>query len=271
MKLIGASKYPFIVLKQKSSTSKIYPLFRDDKGIDSMYSISFQHGRSYIVGKEGDRYIISKGNGLCYTDKYALKTSENNYDVWGLLGKEDALRDYILCNEAFQMGIRTNIMDAVIELAHERIIGHSIYTPYLLQYSVKCPYRISDAPFMDVSLIKDFTAEWDTLNRYCYKEKYLIAADILYGYLKIMHGNKFLHNALTSQNITWNLELLDFELACSPSYPYSETDSKRHIIDLFEREAIHVYQIILDIANILREEVNFTLLKDIMNGYGFKL
>ena len=40
----------------------------------------------------------------------------------------------------------------------------------------------------------------------------MIAADLLLHNLQILHKNEILHNAISEQNYTWALELLDFEL-----------------------------------------------------------
>ena len=54
------------------------------------------------------------------------------------------------------------------------------------------------------------------------KEPYLIAAEIIIRNLRILHSNNILHNAIHVQNLTWALELLDFEIASSPKYPYDK-------------------------------------------------
>ena len=90
-------------------------------------------------------------------------------------------------------------------------------------------------------------------------------------YARYLHKHGIIHNAITSQNITWALELLDFELACSPSHPYDNVDSQRHYVDLFERELIYAYNIILDIAGVLGEEADFSQIENVFSRYDLML
>lgn len=147
--------------------------------------------------------------------------------------------------------------------------GQHYYCDYC--NSVECPYRISDAAFMDREQIMHYVSGWEKMNEFGANKYYDIAANILIRNLRIMHDNKILHNALTSQNYTWALELLDFELSCSPSNPYDNEEYKRCVLLLFSREIIHVYQIILDIAGILREKPDFRYIDNLFSKYGFKI
>lgn len=266
MKIIKGSKHKFITLLKSSSQPYAYPLFRDDNGDEEMLCVSPQHGRSYIVGKNGNRWIISKGNGLNYSTKSVIK-AKGNTDVWGLLEKASAIRDFNIGNEVNQLGIHTNIMEAVLQLNYPISIDDEVIYPYLLQYSVNCPYRISDAPFMEFDLISHWIKKWDRFNSHSYHNAYLIAADVIFSNLQVMHDNGILHNAISSQNLTWDLELLDFELASSPKHPYSNEEGQKYVQDLFEREVIYAYQIVLDIAAILKESIDYTQIERIIKSH----
>lgn len=74
------------------------------------------HCRSFVVSKTDDRFIVSKGNGLSYTEWTFLNTGEFGDDTLGLLLKKDALRDFHIGNEIASLGIRTNRMEYVLEL-----------------------------------------------------------------------------------------------------------------------------------------------------------
>ena len=87
--------------------------------------------------------------------------------------------------------------------------------------------------------------------------------------LRVLHDNEVLHNAIQIQNYTWALELLDFELSCSPSYPYSQEDDRRHVKSLFARELIQTYEVINYIAGVLQEPVDYQKIDDIYAKYGF--
>lgn len=267
---INSSQYNYkIIKKQFLKKIEIFSFFRNENGDMSMWLVSPQHGRSYVVGKCQNRYVVSKGNGLSYTQNSLLKSLDQEKDIWGLLLYEDALRDFNLGNEINSLGIKTNEMEAIIELDFPIHINKEVIKPILLQYSVECPFRISDAPFISKRQISQYMKEWKKLDKWNCKHFYEIASHILISNLRILHDNKILHNALTSQNLTWALELLDFELASSPRFPYEKEDYKRHVPDLFNREIIFTYQIILDIAWILRERPDYAYLDSLFRDYGF--
>lgn len=267
-----AKAFQYTIIKQSSPFQNIFPYFIDHDGQHNLWLVSPQHGRSYVVSHHANRWIISKGNGLSYTQKAYIQSKEQSEDVWGLLIRKDAIRDFSLGNEIADLGIRTNKMEAVIELDKSITIdGKNYLKPVLLQYSVECPYRISDAAFMPKHLIEHYVKNWIRLDLWKCDAKYKIAANLLISNLRILHDHHILHNALTSQNLTWALELLDFELAQSPQIPYDNDDYNRHVPDLFEREILHIYQIILDIAWILRERPDYEYLDHLFKCYGFLL
>lgn len=251
-----------------------YPFLRNINGTETIYSVSPLHGRSFVVGRHDDgRYIVSKGNGLCYSQHAFLYTPEMPTDVWGLLLKEDALRDFYCCQDVQALGIKTNQMEGVLELdypIHIEKTGADI-KPYLLQYSVECPYRISDAAFMTKEQIDFEVAKWQQLNKWGHKQNHLIAAEVLLNNLRIMHDNNVLHNAFTEQNHTWALELLDFELCRTPQHPYTKADYERHVEDLFDREVIYAYVIINTIAHVLHEAIDFKIVDGIFSKYDFDI
>lgn len=158
-----------------------YPYLRHPNGDKLMYCVSPIHGRSYLI-KQNDkgRFVISKGNGLSYTQFSLLNTKEMGDDTWGILLRKDAIRDFTLGNEVASLGIKTNKMEYVLELDHEIQLttGH-VLKLVLLQYNVECPYRISDAPFMDASQIWKQVMKWGKNSDNRYEDAYLIAATVL--------------------------------------------------------------------------------------------
>lgn len=249
-----------------------YPYLRHPKGDKEMYCVSPIHGRSFLIKQQNDgRCIISKGNGLSYTQYPFLNTGEMCNDTWGLLLIKDALRDFQLGNEIASLGIKTNKMEYVLELDTQLHFPSGPIKPVILQYDVECPYRICDAPFMDASQIWNQVRGWDTLNDKRFNEAYLIAATVLIRNLRILHDNEILHNAIHVQNYTWALELLDFELACSPSHPYDRADDQRHVKDLFPREVIQTYEIINFIAGVLHEDIDYKKVDAMFEEYGFEI
>lgn len=258
----------------ESISDTIFPYLRSHDGDKEMWCISPIHGRSFVVGRhDNGRYIISKGNGLAYTEHTFLYTPEMPTDVWGLLLKKDALRDFYCGQDVQALGIKTNQMECVIELdlpIHIEQTNADI-KPYLLQYSVECPYRIADAGFMDRSQIMQEVEKWQMYNMKGYRQNHLIAADILINNLRIMHDNGVLHNALTYENLTWALELLDFELTHTPQHPYDSEDYIRHIPNLFDREILDIYKLIIYIAGVLHENVDYKVIDAMFLEYGFDI
>lgn len=262
--------YKVLVSKQDILDIDIKPLFRNDGGEKRMWLVSPQHGRSYLVDKRNKKFIISKGNGLSFSNNVIAQTPELPLETWGILYEDAAIRDYRMGIEIASLGIKTNNMEAVIGIDLNLPSGISLKKkPALLQYSVECPYRISDAPFMEKEQIMGYVEQWTELNDFKANKYYEIASNILIRNLRLMHSNKILHNALTSQNLTWALELLDFELACSPFNPYEKEEYKRCMSQLFSRELIHTYQIILEIAGILKEKIDFNYIDKVFKDYGF--
>lgn len=263
----------YTLLHSNDSTYSVYPYLRSLDGDKEMYCLSPIHGRSYVVGRlDNGRYVVSKGNGLSYTQYALLNTREFGDDTWGLLLRKDAERDFLLGREIKALGIKTNHMEYVLQLDEEITLpsGHTL-KPVLLQYDVECPWRISDAPFMSQKQIRKEVYKWERLNDKGYEEDYLIAANVLVRNLRILHDNGILHNAIHEQNYTWALELLDFELACSPAHPYDREDDRRHVKNLFSREITQTYNVINYIAGVLNEKVDFKKLDCLFSEYGFEL
>lgn len=272
MQQLRSKDYDYQVILSNNAGMTCYPLFRGN-GDNVIISPGPLHGRSYVVGRLNDsRSVVSKGNGLCYSHYSLLHTGECFDDVWGLLLRQDAERDFVLGKEIETLGIKTNHMEYVLELdvEIELLNGHKV-KPCLLQYDVECPYRISDATFMSQEQILAEVAKWEKMNERSYDKAHMIAANVLIHNLRVLHDHNILHNAIHEQNYTWALELLDFELACSPAHPYTSEDDMRHVKDLFPREIIQTYVIINYIAGVLREEIDFAEVDALFAEYGFDL
>lgn len=262
----------FNIIYKTSECLKPYPYLREDS--NAMHCLSPIHCRSYIVGRhENGRYIVSKGNGLAYSQHRFLYTPEMPTDVWGLLLKEDALRDFFCGQDVRALGIKTNHMECVLELDYPIYIQQTdkVLKPVLLQYNVECPWRIADACFMKPQQIWDEVTKWDRLNDKNYQEEYLIAANVLIRNLRTMHDKGILHNALTYENLTWALELLDFELCHTPQHPYTKEDYVRHLPTLFDREVIDTYKLINYIAGVLSQPIDYSKVDALFYEYGFDL
>ncbi len=268
-----AKECQYRVLLASADKAQIFPYIRAPYGPHTFFSVSTEHGRSFVIGKNEDgRWVVSKGNGLCYTEYSFIHTGEFGDDTLGLLLLSDAKRDFLLGQEIEKLGVKTNHMEYVIMLEKElRLMNGHIVKPVLLQYNVECPYRISDAAYMSHDIIEEEIQKWKVNNDNHFDAYYMIAANVLIKNLRILHDNQILHNAIHEQNYTWALELLDFELACSPAHPYDKKDYQRHVKSLFPREIFQTYVIICQIADILHERVNQTEVVDLFKYYNFNI
>ena len=271
MRRYQAIEVPCDIMYSQIKCKNIYPYVRDDNGDIGIYCISPIHGRSFVIGqKENGRWIVSKGNGLSYSTQPFIDVSEYDKYIWGALSKDNAVRDYNIGIEVNALGVKTNIMEAVIELNIKLLDKGNIIKPCLLQYEVECPYRLCDYPFMPRSEHKNVISSWLNMDSK-YSEPYLIAADILVRNLKVLHKNKIMHNAIHIQNYTWALELLDFESSRTENYPYSNTEYEKNVLMLKNGEIIKTYEIINYIGWCLGEEIDYKKIDSIFKDYGFEL
>ena len=160
-------------------------------------------------------------------------------------------------------------MDAVFSLK-EQVIGSEKIIPYILQYTVVCPYRIHDLPFISIKIRDYYINKWRNLITENYKSLHCIAADVMLNNLRVMHDKNVLHNAIHGQNYTLALELLDFELTRTPDTPYANEKYEEEYTILFNREVIQTFEIVNYIAFFLKEELDYKVLKDITVKYGFR-
>lgn len=271
MKIYLAREVPCEMLLSQVSRNEVYPYIKDDKGDKSIYCISPIHGRSFIIGQKGNgKWIVCKGNGLSYTTHSFVDVSEYDTYIWGALSKDNAIRDYNICKEVHGLGIKTNLMNAVLELGIQLIDKETSMNPCLLQYEVECPYRLSDYPFMSHAIQMKVIESWYQMGSK-YSELYLIAADILVRNLHILHKNNILHNALHVQNYTWSLELVDFESSRTDNYPYSNYEYERNVMMLKNGEIMKTYEIINYIGWCIGEVLDYVKIERIFNKYGFDL
>lgn len=241
---------------------------------EKLFSASPLHGRSIIVDYNPDfkRFIITKGNGLTYFPFGFLSTEEHDSNAWGYLRKKDAVRDFKSGSYINKLGILTNEMEAVYTLNEEQVKYSNCIkssTPTLLQYSVKCPYRIADIPFLSNALVNSFVKNWADIFNDENDELHCIAANVLLKNIKIMHDNNILHNAIHSQNYSLSLELLDFELSRTPITPYDNDIDEKSFEKLQKREIIQTLEIVNQIAFYFKENINNQILQKIMIKYGF--
>ena len=113
MQQLRSKDYNYQVILSNNNSTTCYPLFRG-KGDIVILNPSPLHGRSYVVGRLNDnRFVVSKGNGLCYSHYSLLHTGECFDDTWGLLLRQDAERDFFMGQEIEALGIKTNHMEYV--------------------------------------------------------------------------------------------------------------------------------------------------------------
>lgn len=254
-------KYPYIV-------SKI-------KGKINCYLSSPLHGRSIIVdfNQKTNRFIVTKGNGLTYFPYGFVSTGELENNAWGFLSLDDGVRDYKSCKYVNGLGIKTNIMEAIYSLSSEKLIFDNkieYVKPNILQYSVECPYRIADIPFLRKKTINQYVTKWSKTFNSNHNKLHCIATDVLLKNIKTMHDNKILHNAIHSQNYTLSLELLDFELSRTPITPYELVADEAVYLGLQKRELIQSLEIVNQLCYFLKEKIDIKEINKIMGKYGYE-
>lgn len=272
MQEFNAKEVPYINIRSNDVSTAPIPYLRDSLGDKRMVCLSPHHGRSFVVGEQDGRYIVSKGNGLSNTQYTHLYSGEFDDYTWEFLLEDDAIRDFEMGIEIHDLGIKTNIMQYVMKLENKICLtnGH-VLSPILLQYSVECPYRICDAAYMPKEEIWKQVALWEKYNRKGYTQSYLVAAEVLVNNLRILHSNRVLHNAIHPQNYTWALELLDFEISCSPKHPYTLEEETHFVKELFPREIMQTYDVINHIASCLNETINHAKVEDLFSQNGFDI
>mgnify|MGYP003975516395 CR=1 FL=1 len=271
-KAFKGNSYKYKNIYSNKLISDFFPMLLDENGDFDTFCPSPFHGRSVVVhyNKKTQRYIVIKGCGLTYFPYNFTNTGEVGDGTWGLLLKDDAIRDYICGDEISKLGIYTNKMEAVLKITNFKFnTGKNILNPYILQYSVDCPYRLADAPFLPIKIIKKYVKKWGRFGK-AYNQKHLIVADVVFNNLKIMHDNEILHNAINIQNYTLSLELLDFELSRTPDMPYSKED-ELIFKDLFKREVFHCLEIINFICYLFKENMDSKELGQILKKYGYSM
>lgn len=276
MKIKAESLTDYIIVRGKEHicfSKPIYPFVRNDEGAFFMEVISPNHGRSFLLKKDTDfHWVIGKGNGLCYSTHSSLITSSHDSDLWGRLSMPQAIRDFDIGNEIARLGIKTNTMEYVLSLPFNVVFNGKEERAAILQYSVECPYRIVDFAFISKKLLNMYVVGWKSVNETLSTSyKHLIAADILFHNLSVLHQHGILHNAITPQNYTWALELVDFEASHSPSTPFGTEQYQSYIPMLMDMEIIQTYEIVNYIAWCLNEECDFNAIERIIKFYGFNL
>lgn len=184
-----------------------------------------------------------------------MDTSKIGDTVWGALFKENAIRDYTIGQEIAKLGIKTNLMEYVLEIdtgMRFANVGRND-KPYLLQYSVECPYRICDLPLC-LWIFEKELSKWKKMNGMKRSEYYISAANLLIRNLRIMHDNNIMHNAIHVQNYTWALELVDFESSRTEATPYDNREYEEYYPLLMKSEFIQTYEVINYIAWCLGEK-----------------
>lgn len=268
MMIFKAEKVQYDIVCQSDQSKDVYPLVRNDEGDYTMQCVSPAHGRSFILGNVSqNRWVVGKGNGLSYTTHPFILTSPDFGETWGGLSIENAVRDFNIGNEVRNLGIKTNHMEYVLALDGNIIQNGENRQAALFQYSVECPYRISDFGFIPKHLLVDYVAQWGNK----YPLKHLHAAKVIISNLRLLHDHHIMHNAMHPQNYTWALELLDFEASRTDNYPYDNADYEAYVPMLIKIEVIQAYEIINYIAWSLGETPDYHGIECIFNDYGFKL
>lgn len=263
-----ASIEDYKIVCQLEKVTEFLPYVKNDKGNCCILCVSPYHGRSFVLNRASeDCWIIGKGNGLSYTTRSYILTSHINGETWGGLTIDNALRDFRIGNEIRKFGVKTNIMHGVLALDRTIVQDGKEKQAALLQYSVECPYRISDFGFILRSELDRYVSKWNASPSH----KYLYAAEVLVRNLRLLHDHHVMHNAMYPQNYTWALELLDFEASRTDTYSYDNPYYEACVPMLLEAEIVQTFEIINYIAWCLGETPNYPAIESIFGNYGYRL
>jgi hypothetical protein len=164
-------------------------------------------------------------------------------------------------------------MEAIYTLSEEELKYNNKtenIEPNILQYSVECPYRIADIPYLSKKTVNLFISKWFQSYNCKYEKLHCIATDVFLRNIRIMHDNGVLHNAIHSQNYSLSLELLDFELTRTPITQYESIQDESIYLKLQKREVIQSLEIVNQLCYFLKEDIDIKTIKTIMIKYGFE-
>jgi hypothetical protein len=261
-----------------NSAIKLFPFVKtsNNNGIKKK-TASPLHGRSLIANynKTKNIYTIIKGCGLTYYPYGFIYTEEFDDHIWGFLTKEAALRDFNCGNFIRELGVSTNFQQAIYELETIPLLRFNkpvnTINPIILQYTVKCPFRLADIPYMNKNKVYDFVGNWKNNFKSKYDKLHCIAAEVMLRNIRIMHENETLHNSISIQNYTLLLELVDFETSRTPQTNYSSKEDENNWQVLKKREVIQTLEIINYLAFIFKEKIEVKKLNNIMKINGFEI
>ncbi len=257
---------------------KLFPFLktRNNNGIEKK-TASPLHGRSLIANynKIKKTYTIIKGCGLTYYPYGFIDTEEFDDHIWGFITKEAALRDFNCGNFIRELGVSTNFQQAIYELETIPLLRFNnpvtSINPIILQYTVNCPFRLADIPYMSKNKVYNFVGNWKKIFKSKHGKLHCIAAEVMLRNIRIMHENETLHNSISIQNYTLLLELVDFETSRTPQTNYSSIENEINWRFLKKREVIQTLEIVNYLAFIFKENIEVKKLNNLMKINGFEI
>ena len=212
------------------------------------------------VDNEQNKYVITKGNGSVhcpYQTNGDILTEDTE-----ILSEDYLQRVYNMCLLIQDLGIKTCQMEYIMELDYPiRDLNHNtILHPFILQYSVECPYLIYESN-INTQGISIGIATWRTRETYQDYQipAYFNVADILFSNLCKMHRNNITHGSISATSYTWALELLNFDTCRKQDVPFDENN----ISEPYRKDIDDTYTLIEIIANCLGEIVSWDKLDEI--------
>jgi hypothetical protein len=250
----------FKIIESVDSSIKPYPyLLNKTQGKKQIegWLVSAVHGRSIIASADNNEYTILKGSGLSYTLRQYVNISEYKYGhIWGHLSKCNGIREYKLGNLFSKLGGIGPKYEALIRIDdynQKNLVGLNKLIPYLLQYKIKCPIRISDIGLYDRKEIIRFLEENNAIAQNTF---HLYFANICIDNLLILHNNNFFYNSLSIYNTSLLGEFVDFESSFTMDY-FCPKEGFKDYESLMNREIINLFQVITVFADILNEKINY--------------
>ena len=227
------------------------------------YSASPWHGRSHtLLNSDNNEWIVIKGSGCPYLESPYFKTPEIKNHIWGMIDGVTAENEFIKMTKMQNINIPTSKPIALKKIKKIKI---EQFSPHLIYYSVKSPFRLIDLDFMNKKqkqyikkLISDnFPSK--------YKKTHLIVLDKISEIVSTLYSKKIVHNALTTHNITCALEIVDFEA----SFEINKSDEDFvEKLSLIPREIIQLHEIAFAVSWWFQESYKVDEIQKILDRNG---
>ena len=172
------------------------------------------------------------------------------------------------CSEFMKMTRIQNMnIDSSKPLALKKLLNIHIdeFSPHLIYYSLRCPFRLIDLDFMNTKQKKYVKNLISNSSTGIHKEMHLLVLDKISKTVRELYSNNIVHNALTTHNITCALEIIDFET----SFEINKTDKDlENKLSLIPREIVQLQEIAFAVSWWFQESYRIDKVEKILDQNG---